>query len=160
MGGHSGAPVTLNKVRSMFFWPGMRKDILQFVQSCSVCLQAKADRASYPGLLEPLPVPDSAWEIISMDFIEGLPMSDHANAILVVVDRYTKFAHFVLAPLLTPALDFHCTSKGLLSRRAQESADSKMKPKTRSGRRAQECANPQIPINASSARRGSMAKLS
>lgn len=100
VGGHSSAPVTLNKVRSLFFWPGMRKDILQFVQSCSVCLHAKPDRASYPGLLEPLPVPDSTWEIIFMDFIEGLPMSDHANTILVVVDKYTKFAHFV--PLRHP----------------------------------------------------------
>lgn len=73
----------------------MRKDILQFVRNCTVCLQAKSDRAHYLGLLEPLPAPDSAWEIVSMDFIEGLPMSENANTILVVVDKYTKFAHFI-----------------------------------------------------------------
>jgi hypothetical protein len=87
VGCHSGAPVTLNKVRSLFFSPGMRKDILQIVQSCYVCLQAKPDRTRYPGLLEPLPVPDSAWEIIEMDFIEDLPMSDNANTILMVVEN-------------------------------------------------------------------------
>lgn len=73
----------------------MRKDIFHFVRNCTVCLQAKPDRARYPGLLEPLPVLDSAWEIISLDFVEGLPMSDNTNAILVVVDKYTKFAHFM-----------------------------------------------------------------
>jgi hypothetical protein len=58
--GHSGAPATLQKIHSLFFWPGMRSAILQFVKSCSVCLQAKPDRARYPGLLQPLPVPSGA----------------------------------------------------------------------------------------------------
>jgi transposase InsO family protein len=78
----------------------MRSAILQFVKSCSVCLQAKPDRARYPGLLQPLPVPSGAWEIISMDFIEGLPLSGKFNTVLVVVDKYSKYAHFV--PLRHP----------------------------------------------------------
>jgi hypothetical protein len=45
-------------------------------------------------------VPQSAWEMVSMDFIEGLPLSSNANTILVVVDKYSKFAHFV--PLCHP----------------------------------------------------------
>ena len=65
------------------------------VQSYPICLQAKPDRARYPGLLQPLPVPQSSWEIISMDFVEGLPPSGAANAILVVVDKFSKFAHFI-----------------------------------------------------------------
>jgi len=72
----------------------------QYVQQCVVCLQAKPDRSRYPGLLEPLPVPSSAWEIISLDFVEGLPLSGGSNSILVVVDKYSKFAHFL--PLRHP----------------------------------------------------------
>ena len=100
VGGHSGAPATYQRIKCIFFWPQLKKDVWQFVQSCSTCLQAKPDRAKYPGLLQPLPVPSESWEMVSMDFIEGLPTSGTANAILVVVDKYSKFAHFI--PLRHP----------------------------------------------------------
>jgi hypothetical protein len=40
-------------------------------------------------------MPQSAWEMVSMDFVEGLLLSGNAISILVVVDKYSKFAHFV-----------------------------------------------------------------
>jgi hypothetical protein len=46
-------------------------------------------------MLSPLSVPEEAWQIVSMDFIEGLPTSGNANYIMVVVDKLSKFAHFV-----------------------------------------------------------------
>lgn len=66
-----------------------------FVSSCSICQQAKPDRAKYPGLLQPLPVPDGAWQTISMDFVEGLPKSGVFDTILVVVDKFSKYSHFI-----------------------------------------------------------------
>jgi hypothetical protein len=72
----------------------MKSDIKAFAASCSTCLQAKLDRIKYPGLL-PLPVPNESWQVVSMDFIEGLPRSGAANSILVVVDKFSKFTHFV-----------------------------------------------------------------
>jgi hypothetical protein len=56
--------------------------------------------ASYPRKLQPLSVPAKASEIISMDFVEELPPSANANCILVVVDMFTKFGHFI--PLAHP----------------------------------------------------------
>jgi len=89
VGGHSGAPATLSRIRQLFYWPGMSAAVLKYVQSCSICAQAKPDRSSYPGLLQPLPVPKSSWEVISMDFVEGLPLSGSTIIIMVVMDKFT-----------------------------------------------------------------------
>jgi transposase InsO family protein len=56
---------------------------------------AKPERVRSPGLLQPLHVPDEAWQIITMDFIKGLPQSGNANYIMVIMDKFTKFAHFL-----------------------------------------------------------------
>lgn len=100
MGGHSGAPATYHIIHQLVFWPSMKKDVYQWVQQCTICQQAKPDRSKYLGLLQPLPVPSLAWELISMDFIEGLPQSGSANSILVVIDKFSKFGHFI--PLKHP----------------------------------------------------------
>jgi hypothetical protein len=65
-----------------------------------VSVPAKPDRTKLPGLLQPLPVPESAWQVISLHFVEGLPRSGHANCVLVVVDYFTKYGHFL--PLSHP----------------------------------------------------------
>ena len=100
MGGHSGIPVTLRRLKQLFFWQGMATSVHQFVKACTICQQSKPDRAKYPGLLQPLPVPEGAWRVISMDFVEGLPRSSRYNCILVVVDKFSRYAHFI--PLAHP----------------------------------------------------------
>jgi hypothetical protein len=95
LGGHSGFPVTHMRMNKLFAWKGMKSDISHFVKHCMVCQQAKPDRSKLPGLLQLLEVPSEAWQVVSLDFVEGLPTSGSANCILVVVDYLTKYAHFI-----------------------------------------------------------------
>lgn len=78
----------------------MKASVVNYVQNCEVCKQTKSENNLYPGLLQPLEVPQGAWTHLSMDFIEGLPKSEGKNVILVVVDRFSKYGHFI--PLSHP----------------------------------------------------------
>lgn len=104
IGGHSGFNATYRRVRRLFTWPGMKQHVKLLVEACQVCKQAKPGRVRYPGLLEPLPVPKQAWELITMDFVEGLPQSSRYNSIMVVVDKFSRYAHFI--PLTHPFTAF------------------------------------------------------
>jgi hypothetical protein len=78
----------------------MKQDIKQYVAHCTVCQQAKTEHVGSPGLLQPLPIPKKAWEIVSLDFVEGLPKSSKYDTILVVIDKFSKYGHFI--PLSHP----------------------------------------------------------
>lgn len=73
IGGHAGLNVTYNKVRQLFYWVGMKKEVAAYVLACSVCQKCKHEQVPYPGLLQPLEILDQAWQRISMDFVKGLP---------------------------------------------------------------------------------------
>lgn len=103
-GGHSGINATYQRVKSLFAWTGLKGDVTRFISSCDICQRAKVEHVKYPGLLEPLPVPDHAWQMVSLDFIEGLLKSNKFNAILVVVDKFSKYAHFIPLSHLFTAL--------------------------------------------------------
>ena len=93
--GHSGINATYSRIKTLFAWPSMKQTVQNFVHQCQACQQAKSGHIKTPGLLQPLPVPTQAWQVVSLDFIEGLPKSDHFNAILVVIDKFNKYGHFI-----------------------------------------------------------------
>lgn len=95
IGGHSGSKATYHRIKKLFHWPGLKTVVEDFIKQCTICQQAKHELCQTPGLLSPLPIPDGPWRDVSMDFIEALPKMNGYSVILVVVDRFTKYAHFL-----------------------------------------------------------------
>ena len=70
--------------------------MVNLVARCLECQQVKAEHRHPTGLLQPHAIPKSKWEVISMDFIVGLPLMERRHdSIFVVVDTLTKSAHFI-----------------------------------------------------------------
>ncbi|OWM75776.1 hypothetical protein CDL15_Pgr009420 [Punica granatum] len=101
--GHSGIHRTLALVEERYYWPQLRDDVETFVKTCLVCQQDKIEQKSPVGLLEPLPIPERPWESVSMDFIVNLPKSEGCQTLMVVVDRFSKYATFIPAKKDCPA---------------------------------------------------------
>lgn len=73
----------------------MKADVKKYVEVCTVCQKKKTLALSSAGLLVPLGIPNAVCEDITMDFIEGLPRAMGYQTILVVVDRLSKYNHFI-----------------------------------------------------------------
>ena len=93
--GHFGQEKTIEIVTRDFYWKKFADWIRDYVRSCDECQHSKSPRHAKYGLLQPLEVPYAAWSSISTDFITQLPESQGKTQIMVVVDRFTKMAHFI-----------------------------------------------------------------
>jgi DNA-directed RNA polymerase subunit E'/Rpb7 len=98
--GHPGYQKIVAAVKSHYFWPGMKREIVEYIGRCMKCQKVKAEHRHPAGLLQPLPIPEWKWEVVTMDFITGLPRTTKLHdSIMVVVDKLTKATHFI--PLKT-----------------------------------------------------------
>ena len=97
MAGHGGVARTYHFISRHYWWPGMKRDVLQYVKECTSCQAVKSSRQKAQGLLMPLPIPDQRWWTITMDFITDLPTSTLGHdSIYVFCDKLSKMIH--LAP--------------------------------------------------------------
>ena len=94
--GHQGYQKTIATTRKKYFWLRMKKDIAEYISKCMKCQQVKVEHQHPAGLLQPLPISEWKWEVISMNFITGFPMTMRQHdSIMVVVDKLTKASHFI-----------------------------------------------------------------
>ncbi|GJP46317.1 hypothetical protein CLOM_g5621 [Closterium sp. NIES-68] len=61
-----------HRYRQNYYWPHMADDVQKFVTSCTTCQRMKSSKQKR-RVLQPLPVPEQPWQVVSLDFITGLP---------------------------------------------------------------------------------------
>jgi hypothetical protein len=83
-------------LRQQFWWTRMKREAARYVLECDTCQKVKAEYMKPEGLLQSLRILDWKWDGIRMDFIVGLLLTARKfDSIWVIVDRLTKFAHFI-----------------------------------------------------------------
>lgn len=93
---HPGGDNMYYDLRELYWWPGMKKDIADYVSKCLTCSKVKAEHQKPSGLLQQPEIPEWKWERITMDFVTKLPRTSSGHdSIWVIVDRLTKSAHFL-----------------------------------------------------------------
>ncbi|QRW10607.1 Retrovirus-related Pol polyprotein from transposon [Ceratobasidium sp. AG-Ba] len=94
-GAHPGYARFYNQLHDVYYWPGMGKDAIRYSESCDICQKIKPRRHGKRGFLQPIPIPEQPFKVVTLDFIMDLPESNGYNAILVIVDKLTRYAHFI-----------------------------------------------------------------
>jgi len=94
LAGHGGAKRTTTFLKKSYYWPNLKNCAEEYVKTLT-CQQNRTLNKKQVGLLQPLPIPEGPWESVSMDFMVSLPPSKGFDAIMVVVDRFSKMAHFI-----------------------------------------------------------------
>jgi hypothetical protein len=93
--GHPGQARTLEFVSRRFYWPSMKKSVNQYVDACDSCNRVKPSNQRLHGERQPIEPPLKPWDEITYDLITGLPDSAGFDAVLTVVHRDSKMAHYI-----------------------------------------------------------------
>jgi hypothetical protein len=94
--GHGGVDKTTDQFNRYFVMENSARMIRDYVKHCDSCQRVKVVNRKPSGLLKPLDIPTRRWSHVSMDFVVHLPKTKNGfDSLFVVVDRFTKRAHFI-----------------------------------------------------------------
>ena len=92
LAGHAGKNGILELVQRNYWWPHMATYVLNYVEGCEKCQRYRKNH--HPTVpVQPQKIPEGSWQTIGVDLITGLPMSHGKNAIMTVIDHFTKQVH-------------------------------------------------------------------
>ena len=103
--GHFHQEKTIVIVTNDFYGKVLAEWIRGYVRSCDPCEHSKSLRHVKYVVLQPLEVPYDAWSSSSTDFITRLQESQGKTRIMVVGDRLTKIAYFIVLHAKATAKD-------------------------------------------------------
>ncbi|SJL17381.1 uncharacterized protein ARMOST_20931 [Armillaria ostoyae] len=88
--GHPRITKTKELILHEYWWPKMKKDVEAYIGGCETCQRTKSNTQAKATPLHPNAIPTKPWMHISVDMVTGLPDSNGYDALLVVVDRFSK----------------------------------------------------------------------
>ncbi|XP_003729725.2 uncharacterized protein K02A2.6-like [Strongylocentrotus purpuratus] len=82
--GHNGVEGTLRRAREYVYWPGMNKEIKEWIQTCETCQENSVSQPAQPLMSHP--ISDRPWSRIGIDLFHH----DNENY-LIMVCYYSNF---------------------------------------------------------------------
>ena len=99
VGGHDGTLKTKERILKCYFWPGMDRNINDFINSCEKCQLRKKGPHVPQALLSPLPQCSEPNQRIHVDLFGPLRTSGNGKKyILCVTDAFTKYVELIAIP--------------------------------------------------------------
>ena len=103
--GHPSYKKVLDLLQCNYYWSRMATTVKEYVTRCDTCQRFKESNVAPAGLLHPLETPSLLWEHISADFITDLTLFHSFDAILTVIDQFSKEVEFIPCTKACLALD-------------------------------------------------------
>ena len=93
--GHPGIAKTEELIKRTYWWPSLSNNVKKYVKGCDPCQRNKASHQPKATALHPHDIPEGPWESISVDIVGPLPESKGFNAILAIIDRFSKMIRLI-----------------------------------------------------------------
>ena len=83
--GHPRYYKTIVEIRCQYFWPRMKKEVANYIARCLECQKVKTKHRHPTCFLQPFPIPEWKWELVSVHFITKLPRTMKKHDLIMVV---------------------------------------------------------------------------
>jgi hypothetical protein len=89
---HCGVEKTLQGIYVNYWYPSLRKKVVDYIDNCLVCLMANASVNSHEGEMQIVDCPEEPCQILHTDHFGPISKSvEGFKHILLVVDAFTRF---------------------------------------------------------------------
>ncbi len=86
--GYLGVKKTLSRIRNRYFWSNMNKEIKMYVGQCVICEKRKTFGSSKEPLV-PIDLPPRPWQLMAMDVVGPLELTERGNLLILVMGEYS-----------------------------------------------------------------------
>ena len=88
---HLGSQRTYLQLKAVYYWPGLKSDVIKWCRECEICAQCKGPPTRRHGTLQKV-ITGAPLDIVAVDILFGLPQTQDGNNIFWCSDYFTKWA--------------------------------------------------------------------